>query len=313
MRSLGDTTDIRATWGQRFDVFFLLANARAPKLRMGNFASDLSFESLSVDQTWPMNDSIVATHPFTRCSSPSIFDLGGVNGQQHVQHFNLSESAIYAGPVPQTYVNHDSWSDCALQEDIAGIEQPQVDSCLTRPESEVNHDQLYLDPNHKCSCMNCLFLGISTEWPVKNGSGYILACRFSGCQEQILSPYYFAMRDDLTRHERAHFGKIGDYHCEEQGCKTSTKKWADLRRHCLNRHCTNATKFPCPALGCKYGGDNCFTREDKLKSHHRNVHQGKVVPGKAFQPIKPKANGAKVIKGKPQVVQTIKPKPSAAA
>jgi len=229
-----------------------------------------------------------------------MFNFQNVNGQQHVQQDSLSESAIKAEAVPQKYVNLDSWSDCTSPKDIAGIEQPQVDSCLTRHESEgQNRDQPHLDPIQKCSCMKCLDLG--RGYQIQPG-----ACRFPGCQEQSIFRNPFG-------HEQSHFGKAGDYHCLEEGCKTTTKKWADLRRHCLNQHCTNATKFPCPVLGCKYGGDNGFIREDKLKSHHRNVHQGKVVPGKAFQPIKPKANGAKVIKGKSQVVQTIKPKPSAGA
>jgi len=28
-------------------------------------------------------------------------------------------------------------------------------------------------------------------------------------------------------------------------------------------------------IGCKYGGDNDFPRKDKLKSHFKNVREGK--------------------------------------
>ncbi len=231
-----------------------------------------------------------------------MFSFQDLNSQQHVQQSSLSESAIYAEPVPQTYIDQGSLVNGGVQENIAGRKHPLVESCLIRCEGDKdNRDQPYLDPNHKCSCMSCIFLG-------KYSSGSSLKCRVPGCQQQCTHwhPYFTG-----SPHEQAHFGKPGDYHCLEEGYKTITKKWADLKRHYTVRHCTNPPKFPCPVLGCKYGGDNGFTREDKLKSHHRNVHQGKVVPGKAFQPIEPKANRAKVIKGKPQGVQTNQSNPSA--
>lgn len=37
--------------------------------------------------------------------------------------------------------------------------------------------------------------------------------------------------------------------------------------------CSNPKKFPCPALDCKYNGDNGFARKDKLTSHWKKVHQ----------------------------------------
>lgn len=246
-----------------------------------------------------------------------MFNFQDVNSQQHVEQNSLPESAVYAESVPQPCVDHGSLINRGVLEDTAGGEQPINESCLTRHEGEEENP----DPRRQCSCMNCLFLGTQMgiflpESRPKDLPGvqyYSHACRFRVCRELIRREIAYYMIYELAKHERTHFGNSGDYHCLEEGCKTNTKKFADLRRHYTVRHCTNASKFPCPVFGCKYGGDNGFTREDKLKSHHRNVHQGNVVPGKAFQPIQPKANGANVIESKPQGIQTIKPKPSTGA
>lgn len=178
-----------------------------------------------------------------------------------------------------------------------------------RSEIETSTSLLVCDGARQCTCASCLLLGATRSDKLERIKDWqsvdkkVLACKFSGCTEIA---YLFCdspsddrlYRKDFAKHERTHFGKVGEYHCLEEGCNTTTKKFADLKRHHSNKHCTNAPKFSCPVLGCKYGGDNGFTREDKLKSHHRNVHQGKAAPGKAFQPLKPKTDGAKVVKGK---------------
>lgn len=161
--------------------------------------------------------------------------------------------------------------------------------------------------DNKCTCMICLYLGTSKgadrieRHDVVHYGTTMTAhiCRLPDCDVRYLSAYVLYNMLDLARHERAHFGKPGNYRCLEKGCKTTAKKFADLKRHTLGSHRTNPTKFPCPSSVCKFSGDNGFTREDKLKSHYRNVHHGKAVPGKANQPIKPNMNGAKSIKAKP--------------
>ncbi len=242
-----------------------------------------------------------------------------VNGQPYVQQTSLSLSDIYAEPVPPTSVNDDPWSVCAVLEDAAGIGQPIVDSCLSHHKGEEKtYDQSHLDPIRRCSCMSCLLLGLLKDILLRQPNVFrdlprnresTFVCRFPGCQEQITESFGRAA-PQAVYHERRHFGNLGEYHCLE-GCQTTTKNFADLRRHYTVRHCTNAIKYPCPIVGCKYGGDNGFTRKDKLKSHHRNVHQGNAVPGKTFRAIKPKANEDRIIK--PQGIQIITPKPSAGA
>jgi len=96
----------------------------------------------------------------------------------------------------------------------------------------------------------------------------------------------------MNNHERNHFKRAGIYRCLEPGCGKTTKKFADLKRHYRVAHCTNAIKYPCPTFGCKYSGNNGFLREDKLKSHYRNVHKEKAAPSKSLQDIYPKKDSA---------------------
>ncbi len=243
-----------------------------------------------------------------------------VNGQPNVQQTSLSVSGIYAEPVPRTSVNGDPWSVCAVLEDGVGIGQPIVDSCLSHHKGEEKtYDQSHLDPIRRCSCMSCLSLGLPKDIFIRvpnvftdlpRDMKYTVVCKFLGCREQITGYFERKLASKAVYHEQRHFGNLGEYHCLE-GCQTTTKNFADLRRHYTVRHCTNAIKYPCPILGCKYGGDNGFTRKDKLQSHQRNVHQGKVVPGKAFRPIKPKANEDGI--SRPQGIQTVESKPSTGA
>lgn len=266
---------------------------------------------------------------------PGFWDLSEQN------HKQTCSSADSAANTHALQMECDEFSHSLKMENVPRAKSPIAVPFLSHHKG---NDQQRLSPSdtgpaHSCRCMNCLFIGtlkaidlgkpklVSGEWqeeflPEENNVLYSIACRFPGCEEQKIcgSRYLENPEDDgwlasmlkpnLAEHERTHFGKAGAYHCREKGCQTETNKFADLKRHCLVKHCTNPTKFPCSILGCRYGGDNGFTREDKLKSHYRNVHKGKIVPGKAFQPLKPKTEGTKFTKAKAQGSFPLQPKPS---
>ena len=116
----------------------------------------------------------------------------------------------------------------------------------------------------KCSCVACLRLGTKT-WGL-----YKTHCHVSGC-----STIYDYGADKVKEHERSHFLKADKYGCLEDDCRAVLTKWGDLKRHYKSQHCTNRRKYACPIIGCRYGGDNGFPRKDKLKSHFKNVHEGK--------------------------------------
>lgn len=166
--------------------------------------------------------------------------------------------------------------------------------------SPVPKPYAFIDPNHKSiyrrtstspsvrlyQCINCSGVGTGA-----GGSHLQLDqnfCRFHGCDSENKHYKYVS---HLAKHERSHYGNPGDYRCPEAECYTKAVKFADLKRHVQVTHCTNPLKFPCHVLGCKYGGDNGFARKVKLKSHHRNVHEGKIAPRKANRRIKPKTSG----------------------
>ena len=135
-----------------------------------------------------------------------------------------------------------------------------------------------------CTCISCLEIGV--DWfsaPYVADKG--IKCRFPGCLT-ILNNLY---PTKFYVHERCHYGQSGKYTCLEQNCEVVTKNFGDLRRHDKAKHCTNPNKeqFSCPVVWCKYSGNNGFPRKDKLKSHYRNIHEGKPGPAKAGRVLKP--------------------------
>lgn len=132
-----------------------------------------------------------------------------------------------------------------------------------------------------CTCIDCLRIFKEREYDWYQDGGY--RCHFPGCQTQDID--FSKIKD----HEKSHYGQPGKYTCIEQSCHTITKNFGDLKRHDKAEHCTSPNKeqFPCPVLWCKYSGNNGFARKDKLKSHYKNIHEGKPGPVKAGRVIKP--------------------------
>ena len=144
-----------------------------------------------------------------------------------------------------------------------------------------------------CTCISCLKIGI--DYPSRSYvGGRGPKCRFPGCLTFFgcLTFLDLSFGDCIRRyyiHERCHYGQTGKYTCLEQNCQVVTKNFGDLRRHYKAKHCTNPNKeqFPCPVVWCKYSGNNGFARKDKLKSHYKNIHEGKPGSSKAGRVLKP--------------------------
>ena len=133
-----------------------------------------------------------------------------------------------------------------------------------------------------CTCTSCLEVcNVGTNPPYQSKG---LTCRFPSCQKTSI-----LCHSDLRAHERRHYGQAGKYTCLEQDCHTITKHFGDLRRHYKTKHCISAEKehYACPISWCKYSGNNGFARKDKLKSHYKNIHEGKPGLAKASRVIKP--------------------------
>ena len=153
--------------------------------------------------------------------------------------------------------------------------------------------------SRECSCITCGDLGSHREimWDVNS---YHYRCRLSDCSFSIPVGYHEAKfysrpagEAAARKHEKNHFRHEGQFSCMEDRCVYSPKRWSDLKRHYTSKHCLNPkTKFPCPEIGCKYGGDNGFTRKDKLKSHREKVHGKRANTEKRSLVSKPNAQGA---------------------
>ena len=144
--------------------------------------------------------------------------------------------------------------------------------------------------SRECPCITCVDLGScrSPESPPYR-------CRLSDCNFSAFAPYGYGYSAELEsrKHEKDHFRHDGQFRCIEDRCVYGAKRWPDLKRHYTSKHCLNPkTKFPCPEIGCKYGGDNGFTRKDKLKSHREKVHEKRAKPEQRSRVSKPNAQGA---------------------
>ena len=171
--------------------------------------------------------------------------------------------------------------DCGEACTVAPIQEPSVSFAPDLPNGSSSQED--------CTCISCLGIGkhLGQAWRFDGRFG----CRFPGCPCMYywqVGPFHEHEKSH-HEHEKSHYGQTGKYICLEQTCQVATKNFGDLKRHDKAKHCSNPTKeqFPCPVLWCKYSGNNGFARKDKLKSHYKNIHEGKPGPVKAGRVIKP--------------------------
>lgn len=157
----------------------------------------------------------------------------------------------------------------------------EKDSWLQRPSSDPmdvsglrsSGNNLPANDTHKdCECMLCIEKASIRV-------GFSVKCYF-GCNENFQSL-------EWMRHYRTHFKQDKGYRCSAPDCGQVCQRWGELTRH-ARAHCQRPTKFPCDVFGCRYGGENGFTRKDKLLSHKRNVHEGRAPPSQLMRKLQPK-------------------------
>ena len=166
-----------------------------------------------------------------------------------------------------------------------------------------------LDINHGkvCNCMNCLpfshhlaVRGLERQFPALEK----ISCRIEGCSWNLKIEHRWPRWHvylKVMSHEDSHFYQFRldqdqklIITCKDDRCRIRTKRMDDVRRHYATMHCKNPQRFPCHVIGCKFGGENGFTRKDKLTSHMKSTHKGLPLPGKRLQAIKPKAGVSNV-------------------
>ena len=235
---------------------------------------------------WSDTDNVVSP---TKSHGRPIAPLPSLSSPAKPQEIFYDESLIQPLPFSHRGICHTvvNYGDNALNEDdrcnrvgLPGSEIGQELSRASRPVGSTVDNALTEGPSHECSCTACLSVGALKDWPDQG-----MPCRFPACS------YFTEGHSDHILHERGHFQKAGSstFHCMEQVCPFTSKRWPDLVRHYTVKHCTSPKKFqfPCPVPWCKYNGNNGFARKDKLKSHYKNIHEGKPGPVKAGRVIKP--------------------------
>ena len=157
----------------------------------------------------------------------------------------------------------------------------------------IKHDRL-------CACLNCLDFPSSLDFgEVRDRFPALqyLSCRVEGCTWKRDIFLWISWPNWLVSdHEESHFREETRdqdqkliFTCKDDRCQIHTKRKDDVKRHYATVHCKNPERFPCHVIGCRFGGENGFTRKDKLTSHMKSTHKGLPLPSKRIQAIKPKA------------------------
>lgn len=143
--------------------------------------------------------------------------------------------------------------------------------------SRSNGDLLPVNGNsNHCACILCNIKEECKGYRRKEKRN----CSF-GCTANV------AYTSNWRKHYKTHFKQDNGYLCKAPHCSQVFPRWGELTRH-TKGHCLRPTRFPCDVFGCPYGGDNGFVRKDKLYSHKRNVHDGKLPPSQLMRKLQPK-------------------------
>ena len=148
-------------------------------------------------------------------------------------------------------------------------------------------------PTHNCNLELHWKYGLSPTTPGESRFAWLpiltgaqSLCKCINCLTKTLEPLGFF--SGLKRDIRWLSYQSNLYHCDIVGCSHKSKRWGDLERHILARHCSETAKYPCSFPGCERGGGNGFPRKDKLKSHFENVHRGRGIRPKQRRALAPK-------------------------
>lgn len=179
-----------------------------------------------------------------------------------------------------------------------------VELLLPKPQGEnidvPNIDDLFgFTPAKGCVCLGCLC------WPTNEKISELsrplkVSCRIPDCSWTFRTydlPQIRWQLVEVHQHEKDHFieqtpGRDA-FTCKHEHCIYTTKRSSDIKRHYAAKHCKNAKKFPCTVVGCKFSGDNGFSRKDKMRDHLKAGHRSMFTPGKPVQTIKSKAGISK--------------------
>ena len=293
------------------ETFFLLADERARNrsLYPGFIGPDRFWHSptaLTWDESVHASDSMPNLRDERRLDVPRPSHdpalLGPYNSSGAHQSTNLqphSNNAAFASGygVSNLYGDEIGAGGCIRQESAAELRTNGLETiangdceevCTTLSDQESSphftpDPASFEAPINDCACITCLKIQSYVRPSIQ--SRFIdrkFMCHFPSCLYSDPDLHQFLL------HERRHYIQNGKYTCLEQGCQAVTQGFFELRRH-YKKHCTSPDKeqFSCPVPWCKYSGNNGFLRNDKLKSHYRNIHEGKPGPLKAGRVIKP--------------------------
>ena len=212
--------------------------------------------------------------------------------------FNHSNDMVEAPFLGGAHVNTDARPTTSSALRSVSVGKPdEADDKIT----VADVDRLLGIHDRVCICLNCLDDTSplnSRELRDRFPTLQKISCRIEGCtwDDEIFQDFVTTQIWGMMSHERSHFREQTRdedgkwiYTCKGDRCRIRTKRKDDVKRHYATVHCKNPERFPCHVIGCPFGGENGFTRKDKLTSHMKSTHKGLPFPGKRLQAIKPKS------------------------
>ena len=213
---------------------------------------------------------------------------------------NVSDDMVEAPFLGEAHVNTEARSTTSSA--IRSVPVGKLDEADDKI-TVADIDRLLGNHDRVCLCLNCLgdipgipHLRDSAKFRNRFPALQQISCRIEGCTwiQRVDQWYFFSDLWDTQSHEQTHFreetrdqdGKLV-YTCKDGRCRIRTKRRDDVKRHYATVHCKNPQRFPCHVIGCPFGGENGFTRKDKLTSHMKSTHKGLPHSGKRLQAIKP--------------------------
>ena len=250
------------------------------------------------DQTCPSDFPTVPHHRFSAYQTSQGYTSELVEDPLRLGHANGTDDMV--GASSDSVEHSEPWQASADQTLLS----TPAELLLPKPQGEnidgTNIDDLFgLAPAKGCVCLGCLCWPTNEEFRIisrpMNASCRIPDCSWTYHFEKFY--WYGNLKNRIVHHEEDHFfertpGRHA-FTCKHEHCIYTTKRSSDIKRHYAAKHCKNAKKFPCTVIGCKFSGDNGFSRKDKMRDHLKAGHRSMFTPGKPVQTIKSKAGISK--------------------
>ena len=223
----------------------------------------------------------------SRGHSPACNDR--YNASLDIPTTNMA-AIVQRDAVDKTHVHDQSSVDNAQSSSGGALEQV-LSAGLPSSRRRFTRRPVTLELAVDCTCKSCHPMYRDLGWNIRIDKGVPANYAHSSielCDNPECDSRYGIRRVPDTEHlfnAQICHGRDVSSRCAAPACNFVCVRWSDLRRHHVTKHCIKPKLYPCPEPLCGFGGEHGFKRLDKLKDHHRKVHEGKLRPVQVQRPI----------------------------